>query len=77
VNLRNDWRHDQERHAHGNTSEPEEAEQSSKTAGRMAVAARRRRHENYPARVGTVPQHYPNASDSGALTHGMLHPVLD
>jgi hypothetical protein len=40
---------------------PEEAKQSSKTAGRTAVAARRCRHENYPAREVTVPQRHPQS----------------
>ena len=41
MQLRNDRRRDQKRHAHGDASKPEETKQSSKTAGRATVAARR------------------------------------
>jgi hypothetical protein len=40
MQLRNDRRRDQKRHAHGDASKPEETKQSSKTAGRATVAAR-------------------------------------
>jgi hypothetical protein len=61
MHLGNDRRHDQKRHAHGDASKPEETKQSSKTAGRATVAARRCWHENYPARAVTVPQRHPQS----------------
>ena len=59
--LRNDRRHDQKRHAHSEASKPEETKQSSKTAGRATVAARKCWYENYPARGVTVPQRHPQS----------------
>ena len=66
MQLRNDWRHDQKRHAHGDASKPEETKQSSKTAGRATVAARRCWHEDYPARGVTGASAPPPKQATGA-----------